>query len=173
MSLRRTLAAVLILLASGCEQPPDRARTTPYAADTAIDVRSSAGQFVNVFLVETQPVDRFATEEEIGCGDRLVPVPVRARSDDVEGVLIALFGQPDTLGLQNVLHPNEGLSVDSLVSDGGLTSVFLSGGISIGGVCDHPRLSTQLQATARASATTDSVAFYLNGEPLDEWLSLR
>jgi hypothetical protein len=41
----------------------------------------------------------------------------------------------------------------------------------LGGVCDSPRVQAQLEEIALQFSTVNSVAVFINGEPLDQVLS--
>src|SRR5690554_1448712 len=103
MNVRAVATMTLLLLLGACEPSAEHARVPPYAADTSADPPPPEGGFVHVFLVDTQPGNDRAAARRIGCGDRLVPIAVHTRSDDLPGAIRALLAQPDTLGLENVL----------------------------------------------------------------------
>jgi hypothetical protein len=47
----------------------------------------------------------------------------------------------------------------------------LSGDLSLGGVCDTPRLRQQLRQTLLQFPQVDQVELFINGEPLEDVLS--
>lgn len=57
--------------------------------------------------------------------------------------------------------------------DGTAVTVYLSGALSLGGVCDIPRLEAQLTQTALAAVGAVRAQVYLNGRPLAEVLRLE
>lgn len=57
--------------------------------------------------------------------------------------------------------------------DGTTVTVYLSGALSLGGVCDVPRLEAQLTQTALAAVGAVRAQVYLNGRPLAEVLRLE
>ena len=47
-----------------------------------------------------------------------------------------------------------------------MAKIYLTGELGpLGGVCDNPRAAIQIEETALAYDTIDSVALFLNGEP--------
>ncbi|HEX7070645.1 MAG TPA: GerMN domain-containing protein [Rhodothermales bacterium] len=125
-----------------------------------------------MFLVETATEGSPTLDVGFGCGDRLIPLTVPAAGTELEAAVHALLQQPDTLGLVTALHPNK-LVLDSATVVSREAHLYFSGSLSLGGVCDHPRVVEQLNATARAAVAVDSVAVFVNGQPLSEFLSLR
>ena len=57
--------------------------------------------------------------------------------------------------------------------DGTTVTVYLSGAISLGGVCDIPRVEAQLTQTAVSSVGAIRAEIYVNGVGLTEALSLK
>ena len=172
---RSVVPAIIIamLAASACggaERPEMRAGGL---ADSLHSMPRAVPDYVNLFLVETDPEPGVAADTGIGCGDRLVPVAVTAPANGLAGAISSLLEQPDTAGLMNVLNLSDDLVLDSVAEDGALSRIYLSGRLMIGGVCDQPRISGQLAATARFASQADSFAFYINGESLAAYLSLR
>ncbi|MFE8886039.1 hypothetical protein ACFYLX_09330 [Pseudarthrobacter enclensis] len=56
--------------------------------------------------------------------------------------------------------------------DGTTVTVYLAGALSLGGVCDIPRMEAQLTQTALAAVDAVRAQIYLNGRPLVEVLRL-
>lgn len=56
--------------------------------------------------------------------------------------------------------------------DGTTVTVYLAGALSLGGVCDIPRMEAQLTQTALAAVDAVRAQVYLNGRPLAEVLRL-
>ena len=162
-----TLCLLLGALAAGCggnDDAPD---------DTTPDITRQAQDSVrfDIFLVELEPADA-AEAERFGCRDVLRPLArtVPPGADPLLAALGTLFQTPDTLGLVNTV---EGLELDGMLIEGGVAEVRLTGGLSLGGVCDAPRVEAQLRRTIREAGGVDSVQLFLDGQPLDEALSPR
>ena len=115
------------------------------------------------YLVARAPTD--AEGEQIGCEDVLVASSQTATQDGhpLRVALNALFATAATDSLDNAV---EGLSVGDVTVEDGTATVQLAGDLNLGGVCDHPRVEAQLKRTALQFADVDSVAFFINGEPL-------
>lgn len=114
----------------------------------------------------------------IGCNDSAIAV--RVSLDDNANPVQAAF---DTLlnarsrmyqnkNLYNALHRSE-LSFSSIQNTQSVTKIFLKGDLRIGGVCDNPRVQSQLRLTALQFSSIDSVTIFINSSPLQEILSFR
>lgn len=64
----------------------------------------------------------------------------------------------------NFVGKQENLSFDRATIENGVAKIYVNGEVSIGGVCDEPRLTTQVTETAMQFSTVNSVEIYLNGE---------
>lgn len=112
-----------------------------------------------------------------GCDDSLVGVPITAPpgSDPLAvamGQLLAPDGTASRAGLYNALS-GSALRYVSGYLDGTTAVVNLSGSLRPGGVCDHPRIETQLAQTAVAATGASQAAIYIDGRALADVLSLR
>jgi LysM repeat protein len=128
---------------------------------------------VNIYLISVG--DGGARGPEIGCADSIVPVEVQIEptAAPLRASLEQLFAaQGDDYGLYNVFERSQ-LSVEGINIVDGQATIQLSGQLSIGGVCDTPRVEEQLERTARQFDTVDTVSVTLNNQPLSEVLSLR
>jgi LysM repeat protein len=128
---------------------------------------------VNIYLISVG--DGGARGPEIGCADSIVPVEVQIEptAAPLRASLEQLFAaQGDDYGLYNVFERSQ-LSVEGINIVDGQATIQLSGQLSIGGVCDTPRVEEQLERTARQFETVDTVSVTLNNQPLSEVLSLR
>jgi hypothetical protein len=109
----------------------------------------------------------------VGCGDSLVAVELQTNS--VQETLQLLldnhnqwYGQS---GLYNALYPSN-LSISRWEKIGDVLEIDLTGSLSLGGVCDNPRVKAQLAATIRQSTEEKPVVLIrMNGIPLDDYLS--
>ena len=73
-------------------------------------------------------------------------------------------------GLYNALH-NSDLRVGPIDIVNREAIIDLYGDLSLGGVCDNPRVDAQLTQTALQFSTVDAVTIRVNGTPLEELLS--
>lgn len=127
-----------------------------------------------IYLIAVGDNGRSGTK--IGCDDSLVPVTVNigntsAVLTETLRYMLSLrdqyYGQS---GLYNALY-NSRLTVDRVTIQNGLASIYLSGQLSLAGVCDNPRVDAQIRYIALQFRTVTSVAIYLNGQPLQNFLS--
>ncbi|MCZ9882036.1 GerMN domain-containing protein [Arthrobacter sp. B2a2-09] len=112
-----------------------------------------------------------------GCDDSLVAVQITAPpgSDQLAVAMGQLLAPDDTAsraGLYNALS-GSALRYVSGYLDGTTAVVNLSGSLRPGGVCDHPRIETQLTQTAVAATGASQAAIYVDGRILADVLSLR
>ena len=112
----------------------------------------------------------------LGCGDTLVPVTVeipstrgvlRASLEKLLAVKTQYYGES---GLYNALYQSQ-LTIDDVRIDNRVATIWLSGQVVLGGVCDAPRVQAQLEQAARQFSTVDSVQIYVNGNRLQDVLN--
>jgi len=113
--------------------------------------------------------------EEIGCEDSVIPVeveieptvaPLTAALNQLLAIEDREYGQS---GLYNALYQSDLTLEDVRIVDGEAV-IELSGTLTLGGVCDEPRVRAQLQETALQYSTVDRVSIFINGTPLDDVL---
>ena len=131
---------------------------------------------VKIYLVAIG--DEGKAGKAIGCGDSLVAVerqiqptsePLKAAYQELLSIHSREYGQS---GLYNALYQCN-LKVDSVALASGKATVHLSGQTALGGECDNPRVGAQLTEIALQFPTVKEVAVFVNGAPLDQWLSLK
>ncbi len=114
---------------------------------------------------------------KFGCDDYLVPTPIplqEGERDDLRTALIKLFTVKEhnlgNLNLVNIwtMHGTQ-IQIDAIYERGYTTTVEISGKIYAGGVCDHPRIMSQLEETIR-HYSKDFVIKYNGSE--DSWQNL-
>lgn len=133
-----------------------------------------ATETVKIFLVALE--DDGKSGQAIGCGDSIVPVErqVTVTGDPIVAALEDMFSLKDRTygnsGLYNVLYQSS-LQVESIEHESGAVTVYLTGKLSLSGVCDNPRVQAQIEETVRQFPGVDSVMVYFNDTPLDELLS--
>jgi len=149
---------------------PEAPAESPSPESTAVMVDQ-----VQIFLIALE--DNGISGELIGCGDSVVAVdwPIEPTDAPIEAALSELLAIHDQFygesGLYNALYQSD-LSVESVSVDGsGVASVYLSGTMMLGGVCDNPRFEAQLEQTVRQFSWVQDVAIFVNGTPLDTLLS--
>ncbi|MBT2533636.1 GerMN domain-containing protein [Arthrobacter sp. ISL-48] len=111
-----------------------------------------------------------------GCNDSLVGVhlPAAGSTEPLRAAMGALLdgAEPPAGDAYNSLQAST-LKFLSGSFDGTTVTVYLSGTIRPGGVCDVPRVEAQLTQTAVASVEAIRADIYVNGVALTEALSLR
>jgi len=130
----------------------------------------------NIYLIALG--DKGESGKEIGCNDSVIPVeiPIEPTIAPLTAGLEALlaidsrnYGQS---GLYNALYRSD-LTVESVDIRDSEAVIRLSGTFEIGGTCDAPRVRAQLEETALQFSTVDSVSIFINGDPLETYLSRR
>ena len=151
--------------------PPTIPSNTPGGEPTVLPTTAS----VTVYYIAAG--DGGFSGPTIGCGDVAVAVtsPAISFTDPVEGALrVLLENRSETIGqsgLGNFLWKSQ-LTIASIERTGTTVTVNLTGNLSVGGVCDIPRVQEQLLLTAQKAAG-GPVDIMLNGKPLSEALSLK
>lgn len=114
----------------------------------------------------------------IGCNDSLVSVQVsfapwlQTWNDLLEDLYTRQFAaesQPN--GSETMFET--GITVNSITVSGALVSVYLGGAIVLNGVCDHPRITEQLQSIVLQFPQFTTVKLYINNQTLSSYLSLQ
>jgi hypothetical protein len=125
-----------------------------------------------IYLVA--PGDDGQSGVPVGCGDSLVPVtvetaPAATTEARIAAALAALFALKEPAygqsGLANALYRSS-LTVDRVELQGGVAAVYLSGALSVGGVCDEPRAEGQIVETARQFPGLSAAIVIYRGGPL-------
>jgi hypothetical protein len=113
--------------------------------------------------------------KEIGCDDSVVPVevpieptiaPLTAALNKLLSIDTREYGQS---GLYNALYRSD-LTLQDVVIKNREAVIKLSGALTLGGLCDKPRVRAQLRETALQYAAVDSVSIFVNGTSLGELL---
>ena len=147
------------------------------AVTPASELASQGLDRVRIYLVAIG--DNGVSGKLIGCGDSLVPVEVRI--NPTLGVLRAALNELFKLegqqyygqsGLYNALSQSK-LAIEDVAVIGNEARIFLTGTLTLGGVCDNPRVEAQLKALAMQFSTVERVSIYINSEALGDVLSLK
>jgi hypothetical protein len=169
------------LILSGCLflRPPNSARLEPVPIEPALtaspqtDSQAPPAKTLHIYLIALE--DAGKSGPKVGCGDSLVAVDVRAK--DNLSTLQTLIDQHSQYygqsGLYNALYQSN-LTISRFETAAGKFEVDLTGDLTLGGVCDNPRVEEQLKATIRQS-TGDSipVTIRINGVLLEDLLSQK
>lgn len=137
----------------------------------------TAGEATGTFVYFVAIGDGGSRGVRFGCDDSLVAVHVTTPpgSDRLAGAMAQLLapdGTASRAGLYNALS-GSALRYVSGYLDGTTAVVNLSGSLRPGGVCDNPRIETQLAQTAVAATGASQAAIYIDGNALADVLSLR
>ncbi|MET1034753.1 MAG: GerMN domain-containing protein [Arthrobacter sp.] len=150
--------------------------TTGAASPSGSSRRSPATAALTVYYVAVG--DAGVSGPEIGCGDSLVATETEpvTFTNQVEAAITRLLADRDRShgesGLVNSLYQSTLDYVSSSV-EGGTVTVELTGEPRSGGICDDPRIQAQLRHTARAAAGADEAQILIDGEPIEEVMSLK
>lgn len=124
---------------------------------------------VKVYLVALG--DNGKTGKKIGCEDSLVPVTrtIQKTAAPLTAALRELLTTPD----QPAGNPNlenfwkgENLRVRSVSIRNKTAMIYLSGEVSVAGVCDIPRIESQIEATARQFPNVRRVKVFIGRRTL-------
>ena len=124
----------------------------------------------NIYLVALG--DNGASGEMIGCQDSIIPVqvqfaptvaPMTAAYQYLLGVPAGDYGQS---GLTNTIGSSS-LTLQGIDIQNRHALIYLSGNLSVAGVCDVPRIQAQLERVALQFHTVDAVSVFVNGQPIE------
>lgn len=107
------------------------------------------------------------------CNDIVTPVSktVTVEKSEIEAAMNELFAQRDTLQLHNFIKGPGLMLVNVFVADD-IAEVFMTGDFKIQIKCDVDRIRYQLYETIRQFKDLKQVKFYLNNQPLDNYLEI-
>ncbi len=166
--------------ASATATKPAATATQPAATATKAAVTQApatatlANAQARIFMIALN--DNGASGKKIGCGDSLVPVtitladpnaPLRGALDKLLAVRTQYYGQS---GLYNTLFRSD-LHILSVSVQNSVAEIKLGGSLTLGGVCDAPRIQAQLEEVALQFSTVKQANIYVNGIKLQTLLS--
>jgi hypothetical protein len=132
---------------------------------------------VKIYLVAVG--DEGRRGERFGCGDSIVAVnrPVAPTTTPLPVAIQALLADrrdsdPTSGGLYNVFF-GSALTVESAAIENGTAVVRLNGQLNQRGVCDAPRVQTQLEKTVAQFPGVGAVQIYIGDRTLADVLSLK
>ena len=131
---------------------------------------SASTREIKVYLVAEG--DNGKTGKKIGCDDSLVAVRrmIKATNAPLKAAIQELLSLPQE-------HSDEGrqlgnywrgtnLQVKSVATRAGTATIFITGELSVAGVCDEPRITSQIEETARQFPLVKKVRVFINGRAL-------
>lgn len=154
--------------------PTKAAPTQAAATQVPPSATASSSKENKIFLIAIN--DNGVSGKKIGCGDSVVAVvtqvadpaaPLRGTLDNLLAVHSQFYGQS---GLYNALFRSD-LKLKSVTIKNEVAEIQLTGSLTLGGVCDSPRVQAQLEETALQFATVKSVNITINGKRLQDLLS--
>ncbi|HKQ99901.1 MAG TPA: GerMN domain-containing protein, partial [Pyrinomonadaceae bacterium] len=126
---------------------------------------------VKIYLVAVG--DNGKKGKKIGCEDSLIAVtrkikPTEAPLKAAIEELLSTQHEEDSKGLSNYWW-GEKLKLKSVsITDGAATIHITGEGPYVAGICDVPRITEQIEETAKQFPTVKSVKVFVNGKPLEE-----
>jgi len=128
-------------------------------------------QSINIYLVAVG--DDGKTGKKIGCGDSLIAVtrPIKKTAAPLTAAIRELLQTPQHPGVDG--SPNlenfwkgRNLKVTSVSIVNRTATIRLSGALSVAGICDEPRIESQIDATARQFSTVKRVKVFIGKQTL-------
>ncbi len=143
---------------------------------TSVSPTTAREQMVKIVLIELEGNGQ--SGPLVGCGDSAIPINVTI--PPTQGVLRAalekLFSAKQQFygesGYYNALYQSD-LAIESVKIEQGNAIIHLTGTITLGGVCDAPRVQAQIEQTALQFSTVSDVTVFVNDVPLEDVLSSR
>jgi len=135
------------------------------------DRSSRNSQSINIYLVAVG--DNGKTGKKIGCGDSLIAVTrtIEKTAAPLTAAIRELLQTPQHPGVDG--RPNlenfwkgRNLKVSSVSLVNRTATIRLSGALSVAGVCDEPRIESQIDATARQFPTVKRVKVFIGNKTL-------
>ncbi|MDQ3005511.1 MAG: GerMN domain-containing protein [Chloroflexota bacterium] len=157
---------------------PSATPVTPAATQVppVLPTPTPGEQFIKIFLIALEDNGQAGTL--VGCGDSVIPINVTI--PPTQGILRAalekLFSAKNQFygesGYYNALYQSD-LQVTGVAIEQGKATIHLTGSVTLGGVCDAPRVEAQIEQTALQFSTVNEVNVFINDTPLEEVLSSK
>lgn len=181
--MRKTLAGALLIIASSSLTPTQPiGRSSNYVQPATLlgsglaavkeAPRAQKTHDVKIYLVDLD--DAGKSRKKIGCGDSLVAVTrtVKASGTPLKAALQELVATPREYNGQlgnYVFGPD--LKVKSVSLSKGTATIRFSGDIAVAGICDMPRITEQIEATAKQFPTVKRVRVFVGNRTLKDAIS--
>ena len=129
---------------------------------------------IKVYLVAIGDAGKLG--RKFGCDDSLVAVtrPLTSARSPLKSALKSLLSMPprdaQNRGLEN-FWKGRNLRLQSVSLRNGVATIRISGEVFVAGVCDQPRITEQIEATARQFATVKQVKVFIGRESLSRAIS--
>lgn len=128
-------------------------------------------QSIKIYLVALD--DNGKTGKKIGCGDSLVPVThtIEKTAAPLTAAIRELLATPqhpeESSKLENFWKGNN-LKVKTASIRNHTATIHISGEVFVAGVCDEPRIKSQIEATAKQFPAVKYVKVFIGNRPLAE-----
>jgi len=124
---------------------------------------------VKVYLVALG--DNGKTGKKIGCDDSLVPVTrtINKTAAPLTAALAQLLATPQHPAVNPKLEnfwKGRDLTLKSVSIRGNTATIYISGEVFVAGICDIPRIESQIEETARQFPTVKRVKVFVGGRTL-------
>lgn len=128
-------------------------------------------QTIKIFLIAVG--DDGKTGKKIGCGDSLVAVTRRIKKTAVPLMaavreLLLTPQHPDSTPTLENFWKGRNLKVRSVSIRNHIATIHISGEVFVAGVCDEPRIESQIQETARQFPSVKKVKVFIGRRSLAE-----
>lgn len=149
-----------------------------FAFTPKLQAATATTRTIRVYLVAMN--DRGRSGRRIGCDDSLVSVrrTVGATGAPLRAAIQELLAMPEENTFAGRQLHNfwssaraENLRLESVAISRGVATIRFSGAVPVAGVCDEPRIISQIEATARQFPTVRRVRVFLDGVPLRQAVS--
>lgn len=171
---RLAICLMLLFLALPAERISSSTISKVTSPAKAITIAAKTTR-VKVYLVALG--DNGKRGRKIGCEDSLVAVrrnieptnaPLKAALDE----LMSMPAEHNEGGRElGNYWKGENLKVESVLLKKGTATIRITGTLTVAGICDQPRITEQIEATARQFPTVKRVRVFVNGTPLKEAIS--
>jgi|GEM_PF-1354995 hypothetical protein len=147
------------------------ADTTTSATEVVENQKPFMASEVNIALLASPDLFDYSNNNREAC-DVVVMVPqtIAPTSQVLNAAIAILFTDTFDYGFPpaNFIATQKNLAFQGATIENSVARVFLTGTVGpIVGVCDVPRIETQIEETALQFATVNRVEIYLNGEILE------
>ncbi len=133
------------------------------------ETSSSQDQSIKLFLIADG--DEGKTGKKIGCGDSLVAITktIQKTNSPLKIAIQELLAIPADYKEKQELHnywKGNDLKVKSVNIKNGMAIIHIVGELVVAGVCDEPRIQSQIEETARQFPAVKQLKVFVNNVPL-------
>jgi spore germination protein GerM len=148
----------------------------PAGAQSARRLSGSSATVREVKVYLVAPGDNGKIGRKIGCEDSLVPVTrsIAPTKEPLKAAVQQLLSLPPEYGQSSRLSnywKGRNLRLQSVSLYRGTATLRIAGEVFVAGICDIPRITEQIEATARQFPSVKKVRVFIGNRPLAEALS--